>query len=119
MSVNPWYVPGSLRNIEPADGAYPTLLYVVHRMAVYVDGIEVAEPHLRLTYNGATVAAGNLPQTNWVCLRGELIEVEVDLPGGLASGRHQVRLEAVFGGGYGGGMATTPVVLCDFTAEST
>ena len=56
MSVNPWYVPGSLRNIEPADGnvtgfrfacrlnAHHTLIYVVHRMAVYVDGAEVKEP---------------------------------------------------------------------------
>ena len=70
-----------------------------------------------MTYNGATVPARNLPKTNWVCLRGEVIEVETDLPGGLPIGRHQVRLEAVFGGGYGGGMATTPVVLCDFVAE--
>ena len=131
MSVNPSYIPGSLRNIEPADGnvtgfrfacrlenPYNTLLYSIHRMTVFVDGIEVTGSNLRVMYNGASVAVANLPHTNWIGLRGELIEIEADLPGGLATGSHEVRLEALFGGGFSCGMATTPVVLCHFTAES-
>jgi len=129
MSVNQWYVPGSLRNLEPADGnvtgfrfAYRvhelrTMYFVTHRMALFLDGAEVTNPNLRLTHKGVTVRAENLPETGWVCLRGEIIEVAADLPGGLRKGRRQVRLAAVFGGGFGGGAPGTPVALCDFTAE--
>ena len=132
MSMNPSYIPGSLHNIELADGnvtgfsfvcrlknPYNTLLYSIHRMAVFVDGVEVTSSHLRVTYNGATVAVANLPHTNWIGLRGDPIEIEAGLPGGLAKGSHEVRLEALFGGGFSCGMATTPVVLCQFTAETS
>jgi hypothetical protein len=129
MSVSPWYVPGSLRNLEPADGnvagfrfayrvaEFRTMYYVTHRMALFLDGAELKNPNLWLTYKGVTVRAAQLPETNWVCLRGDLVEVAADFPGGLRQGRHQVRLEAVFGGGFGGGAPAASVRLCDFTGE--
>ena len=128
MNVNPWYVPRSLRNLEPADGNVPGFrfmyrvpilranYFVTHRMTLILDGAELKEPNLRLTRKGVTVHAADLPTTNWACLRGETIEVTADLPAGLRKGWHRIRLEALFGGAFGGGVPGTPVALCDFQA---
>jgi hypothetical protein len=129
MSVSQWYVPDSLRNLEPADGDVPgfrfayrvpqlrTMYFVTHRMTLFLDGAVVPNPNLRLRYKGVTARAADLPETDWVCRRGEIVEVTVDLRGGLRRGRHEVRLAAVLGGGFGGGAPGTPVTLCDFATE--
>lgn len=130
MSVNPWYIPGSLRNLAAAEGEvkgycfayrvhdWRTFYFVIHRMVLFLDGVEVLKPNLRLKYKGEIARAENLPETGWMALRGQLVEVTADHPDGLPTGRHQVRLEAVFGGAFDQGAPGRPQVLCDFTAES-
>jgi len=125
MSVNPNYLPGSLKNFEPAEGnvggfrfAYRvhelrTMYLATHRLTVSVDGVALPAATLQVTFKGVTVKAEALPETDWVALRGEVIEITAALPGGLSPGRHQIRVEAVFGGSFGGG-APAAVLLADF-----
>ena len=129
MSVDPRYIPGSLRNLSPAGNQSPgfgfvfrtqgnrTLLYVTHRMTLWVDGVEIPGERLRLRRNGVGVRAPDLVQTDWVPLEGESIEVLADYPGGLQTGRHHVKLQALFGGVWGSTRAGSPATLCDFEAE--
>ena len=129
MSVYPWLVPGSLRNLEPADGVVTgfrfafrinelrTMFYAVHRVALILDGAPVKNANLRLTYRGMTVRAESLPETTWVCLRGEVLDVAVDYPGGLSRGKHRIRLEAVFGGEFFTGLEGKALPVCDFETE--
>lgn len=129
MSWNPSVIPGSLRNLPPVNGKPAgfrfvfrtgpgiTHFYVAHRVALFVDGQDVSR-NLRLTRKQATVLATELPHTDWVSIAGEPVEVVAELPGGLAPGRHRFKLEALFGGGYGGGGAAgKPRTLCEFEAE--
>jgi len=126
MSVNPWVIPGSLRNLPAVAGRIPgfrfvfradlgvTHIYVTHRMTLTVDGTDVSA-NLRLTWKGRTVRADELPETDWVWRAGEPVEVIAEKPGGLAPGRHSLKLDALMGGTYGGRPATfEPRVLCEF-----
>ncbi len=130
MNVNPWVIPGSLQNLPAAAGRIPgfhfvfraglgvTHLYVTQRMTLSVDGVD-ASSSLRLRRNGLTVRADELPETDWVCRAGDPIEVIVEFPGGLKPGQHRIKLEVLFGGGYGGRIETgAPRALCEFEDES-
>jgi hypothetical protein len=129
VNVNPWVIPGSLQNLPAAGGKIPgfhfvfraglgvTHLYVTHRMMLSVDGAD-ASSNLRLKWKGATVRAADLPETDWVCLAGEPIEVIAEFPGGLKPGQHHIKLETIRGGNYGGRAETgAPRVLCEFEDE--
>ncbi|MBM3854651.1 MAG: hypothetical protein FJ399_16120 [Verrucomicrobia bacterium] len=119
-------MPKTLRNLEPVGGKVTgfrfsyrvyelrTMYFATHRMILLLNGAVLPRPRLHVTFKGVTVSAENLPETDWVALRGEVIEIAVELPGGLRPGQHQVRVEAVFGGGFGGGMPAA-VLLAEFS----
>jgi len=125
MNLNPWVIPGSLRNLPAVDGQVPgfrfvfrtpgiTFFYVAHRVSLSVDGADYSR-NLRLKHRNTTVLATDLPTTDWVCTVGEPIEVIAECPGGLAPGRHRVKLQILFGGGYGGaGDSGRWRTLCEF-----
>lgn len=122
-----WYVPGSLEHLAAPQGVSTgfrfvfrssgILFYVAHRIWLTVNGEEVPGEDITIVRQGTPVSATELVKTDWVCHRGELIEVMVDRPGGLTAGRHQVKLEAVFGGSYGGPPSRQPVTLCEFWTD--
>jgi hypothetical protein len=127
MRVNPWYIPGTLQNVS--SNGTPTgfeftyrqakfrLLYVTHKMTLFVDGVAIKQPNLRLTRNGLTVSATDLVTTTWACEPGEPIQFAADLPGGLSKGTHTIRIDAVFGGKGDGSNGSKPIQIIDFQAE--
>lgn len=129
MSVNPWYIPGSLRNLPPVAGKVPgfrfvyrlswgkTYLYAMHSMTITVDGKDLSAG-LSLRRNGVTARASGLAATDWVAFTGDAYEFLVELPGGLAPGAHHINVKVVSGGNYSGRTAPgEPLELLDFTAE--
>jgi len=129
MSVNRWYIPGSLRNLPPVNGKIPgfrfvyrlpwgkTYLYAMHRVMVTVDGVDSSRG-LSLQRNGRTVLATDLATTDWVAFTGDPLEFIVAYPGGLQPGLHRISAKVVSGGNYSGRTAFgTPLDLLDFEAE--
>jgi len=130
MSVNPWYIPGSLQNLASQGGkpsgftfafrsaGLRTLLFVTHSMTVILDRRPIGIKAIKVGFRGSTVRASDLPTTDWVTREGDRVDIAVEFPSGLTRGRHHLRLEAVFGGTYGGGRSGQSVVLCEFEAEA-
>ena len=122
MSVDQWYVPGSLRSAgsEAIHFSFRwrslrLMLYVAHEVVLLVDAARATK--VQISYRGRTVAAEDLVKTNWVVLEGENLDVRAELPNGLKPGVHRVEMTALLGGDFMGGVSGKPVRLCAFTTE--
>jgi hypothetical protein len=112
--VSQWYVPGSLKNLPRKGKTIPGFrftfkvcyirveFYAAHRVILTIDGTEVPSDSLFLVRDGKRIMSEEMASTDWMPHQGDAIDVIVEQPGGLGPGRHEINLDVLLGGRFGG-----------------